>query len=100
MPCRDTGVPVMIDMLFGHVKLGIEPSATALNPCWMKRATAGTEPSPRNWRKYAGSPPSMQTTTTGWRGQRYWMPLASTMGLLAVIRFVDPIEVCEIVTPP
>src|SRR5436190_16625086 len=85
MPCRDAGVPVMIDMLFGHVKLGIEPSATTLNPCWMNRATAGIEPSPRNCRKYAGSPPSMQTTTTGCRGHRYWMPFASTKGLLDVM---------------
>src|SRR5687767_6835934 len=85
MPCRDAGVPVMIDMLFGQVKLGIEPSATTLNPCWMNRATAGIEPSARNCRKYAGSPPSMQTTTTGCCGHRYWMPLASTKGLLDVM---------------
>jgi hypothetical protein len=34
----------------------------------------------------------MQTTTTGLRGHAYWMPLASTIGLLLfeVMRFANP----------
>ena len=70
MPCLEVGVPVMIDMLFGQVNDGIEPSATVPKPCEMKRAMFGTAPSSRNCRRYAGSPPSMHTTTTGRTGQR------------------------------
>jgi hypothetical protein len=51
MPCREAGVPVMIDMLFGQVKEGTVPSATVLKPCVMKRAMLGTEPSARNRRR-------------------------------------------------
>src|SRR4051812_41693640 len=78
MPCRLVGVPVMIDMLFGQVNDGIEPSATVANPCAMKRAVCGIAPSRRNWRRYAGSPPSMQTATSGRDGQRYAVPLTVT----------------------
>ena len=45
MPCRDAGVPVMIDMLFGQVKLGTVPSATVQKPFAMKRAMFGSAPS-------------------------------------------------------
>ena len=60
----------MIDMLLGQVKLGMTQSATALKPFFMKRATFGTMPSFSARSKYAGSPPSMHTTTTGRLGQR------------------------------
>src|SRR5439155_1725710 len=71
MPWTAGGLPVVIDMLFGHVKLGTSPSATAANPVFMNRATFGTTPSLTPRSKYAGSPPSMQTTTTGRDGHRY-----------------------------
>ena len=41
IPCFEAGVPVMMDMLFGQVKLGTVPSAMALKPCCMKRAMFG-----------------------------------------------------------
>src|SRR4051812_36916242 len=65
-------------MLLGQVKLGTVPSATVLNPLVMKRAMLGIAPSFKNCWKYAGSPPSMHTTTTGCVGQRYVTPLAVT----------------------
>ncbi len=48
MPCFDAGVPVMIDMLFGQVKLGTVPSATVQKPSRMKRSMFGIAPSARN----------------------------------------------------
>ncbi len=45
MPWTDCGLPVAIDMLFGHVNVGTSPSATAAKPVFMKRATFGTTPS-------------------------------------------------------
>src|SRR5438874_2023411 len=80
MPWTAGGAPVAMDMLFGHVKLGMSPSATAPNPCFRKRATCGTTPSRTPCSKYAGSPPSMQTRTTGCFGQRYVTPLSETPG--------------------
>src|SRR2546428_784568 len=77
MPWTAGGLPVVIDMLFGHVKLGTSPSATAANPVFMNRATFGTTPSLTPRSKYAGSPPSMQTTTTGREGHRYRTPFSS-----------------------
>jgi len=70
MPWTDGGLPVAIDMLLGQVKLGTSPSTTAPNPFFMNRATFGRIPSRMPRSKYAGSPPSMHTTTTGCEGQR------------------------------
>src|SRR5712692_3693259 len=81
MPWTAGGLPVVIDMLFGHVKLGTSPSATAANPVFMNRATFGTTPSRTPRSKYAGSPPSMQTTTTARLGQRYVTPFSETAGV-------------------
>src|SRR5262245_49332188 len=78
MPWTDWGTPVAIDMLFGQVKLGTLPWATLLKPVRTKRATFGRIPSARPRSKYAGSPPSMQTATTGRSGQRYAIPFSST----------------------
>src|SRR5262249_11203222 len=69
---------VAIDMLFGQVKLGTSPSATVPKPVRRKRATLGTMPSGTPRSKYAGSPPSITTTTTGRDGQRYVTPFSST----------------------
>ncbi len=70
MPCTEAGAPVAIDMLLGQVKLGIVPCAVALKPVRMKRSTVGMMPSLSPRSKYAGSPPSMQITTTGRVGHR------------------------------
>src|SRR5262245_2627572 len=78
MPCTDCGTPVAIDMLLGQVKPGTLPWATAVKPDVTKRATLGTTPSAMPRSKYAGSPPSMQTTTTGRDGHRYRTPFSST----------------------
>src|SRR5262245_28520869 len=78
MPCTDWGTPVAMDMLFGQVKLGTLPWATALKPQLAKRDTFGTTPSAMPRAKYAGSPPSMHTTTTGRDGHRYLTPFSST----------------------
>src|SRR5260370_1844173 len=75
MPWTEGGLPVTIDTLLGQVKLGITHWAIALNPVSMKRATLGTIPSLSARSKYAGSPPSLQTTTTGRSGQQYRTPL-------------------------
>src|SRR2546428_13608912 len=75
MPWTEGGLPVTIDTLLGQVKLGITHWAIPLNPVSMKRATLGTIPSLSARSKYAGSPPSLQTTTTGRSGQQYRTPL-------------------------
>ena len=75
IPWIDGRLPVTIDTLFGQVKLGITHSATALNPVFMKRAMFGRRPSLSARSIYAGSPPSLQTTTTGRSGQLYRTPL-------------------------
>src|SRR5262249_26886960 len=80
MPWIEGGLPVTIDTLLGQVKLGMTHWAIALNPVSMKRATLGTIPSLSAWSKYAGSPPSLQTMTTGRSGQRYWTPLRRISG--------------------
>src|SRR5260370_14661136 len=80
MPWTEGGLPVTIDTLLGQVKLGITHWAIALNPVSMKRATLGTIPSLSARSKYAGSPPSLQTTTTGRSGQQYRTPLRRVSG--------------------
>ncbi len=45
MPWIEGGLPVMIETLFGQVKLGITHSAMVLKPSLMKRATFGMIPS-------------------------------------------------------
>src|SRR5215510_13560843 len=75
MPWIEGGLPVTIDTLLGQVKLGMTHRAIALNPVSMKRATLGMIPFFSARSKYAGSPPSLQTTTTGRSGQRYSTPL-------------------------
>src|SRR5947209_2686694 len=93
MPWTAGGLPVVIDMLFGHVKLGTSPSATAANPVFMNRATFGTTPSLTPRSKYAGSPPSMQTTMTGRDGHQYRTPInsmsARVMRALPAISYSD-----------
>ena len=44
MPCTAGGRPVMIDMLFGLVKLGIAESAVRLAPSRISRAKFGARP--------------------------------------------------------
>ncbi len=44
MPCTAGGRPVMIERLFGLVKLGITHSAMRLAPVFMKRAKVGATP--------------------------------------------------------
>src|SRR6266702_701143 len=80
MPWIEGGLPVTIDTLLGQVKLGMTHWAIALNPVSMKRATLGTIPSLSARSKYAGSPPSLQTTTTGRSGQQYRTPLRRISG--------------------
>src|SRR4029450_2927327 len=80
MPCFEAGVPVMIDMLFGQVKLGTVPSATTLKPSRMKRAMFGIQSSRRHVCRYAGSPPSMHTPAPGRWAQRQAPPLTFTTG--------------------
>src|SRR5215831_21402607 len=81
MPWIEGGLPVTIDTLLGQVKLGMTHWAIALNPVSMKRATLGMIPSFSARSKYAGSPPSLQTTTTGRSGQRYRTPLRRISGV-------------------
>src|SRR5205809_1159248 len=79
MPWTAGGLPVAIDMLFGHVKLGTSPSATPAKPAFVNRATLGTTPSRTPRAKYAGSPPSMHTTTIGRDGHRYRTPFSAML---------------------
>jgi hypothetical protein len=44
MPCTAGGRPVMIDRLFGLVKLGITESARTLAPSRIRRAKFGARP--------------------------------------------------------
>src|SRR5215813_9905804 len=100
MPCTAGGLPVAIDMLLGHVKLGTSPLATALKPLFTKRATLGTIPSRIPCSKYAGSPPSMHTTTTGREGQRYRTPLSCMPArLIQDLSFAAALKIRAVLRP-
>ena len=68
MPCTAGGAPVTIDRLFGLVKLGTTQSARRSAPCSKVRVRYGIAPSAIACSMYAGSEPSMQTTTRGRSG--------------------------------
>src|SRR5258705_9821158 len=78
MPWTAGDAPVTIERLVGFVKLGTTDRATRYTPSRRKRARAGVARSASARSKYSGSDPSMQTTTTGRRGTRYWRPLMAT----------------------
>ena len=59
----------MTETLFGLVKLGIAPSATDTKPSFMNARKCGKRSAAIATFTYAGSPPSMSTTTTGRFGQ-------------------------------
>src|SRR5580704_2565808 len=89
MPWMEGGAPVTIDTLLGQVKLGITHCAIALNPVAIKRAMFGRISFSSPLSRYAGSPPSMQTTTTGRSGQRYCTSLRQTGGARRDIVFTS-----------